>query len=67
MIYSHTIDFALFRCQGIDSIWYLGDSCAYPIQKTAFYAGLSATLAFLLVTVGAMAAYVLINKQRQTQ
>ncbi|KAG8006365.1 hypothetical protein GBF38_005635, partial [Nibea albiflora] len=58
---------ALCKCQNVQSTWYLSDDCSLPIHKTAFYAGLSATLACLLVTVGALTAYMLINKQKQTQ
>ncbi|TMS02115.1 hypothetical protein E3U43_007655 [Larimichthys crocea] len=58
---------ALCECQNVQSTWYLSDDCSLPIHKTAFYAGLSATLACLLVTVGVLTACMLINKQKQTQ
>ncbi|XP_047240868.1 mucin-3A [Girardinichthys multiradiatus] len=55
------------KCQNVDSIWYLGSNCDMPIHRTAFYAGLSVTLAVMLVTVGALAAYAVINKHKQTK
>ncbi|XP_045920927.1 mucin-3A [Micropterus dolomieu] len=55
------------ECQNVNSTWYLNDDCSLPIQRTAFYAGLSVTLVCLLVTVGALTAYVLINKNKQKQ
>ncbi|KAK9524454.1 hypothetical protein VZT92_016849 [Zoarces viviparus] len=54
------------HCQNLDSTWYLGDECSLPILRTAFYVGLSVTLACLLVTVGALTACVLFNKRKQT-
>ncbi|GAA6231001.1 mucin-2-like isoform X1 [Lates japonicus] len=57
----------LCECRAVNSTWYLGNDCRFPIQRTAFYAGLSVTLAFLLVTVGALTAHVLINNHKQTQ
>ncbi|XP_035530799.1 mucin-3A [Morone saxatilis] len=57
----------LCKCQNVNSTWYLSDDCSFPIQRTAFYAGLSVTLAFLLMSVGALTAYILINKHKQTQ
>ncbi|XP_078020627.1 uncharacterized protein LOC144459816 [Epinephelus lanceolatus] len=56
----------LCHCQNVDSTWYLGNDCSFPIQRTAFYVGLSLTLAWLLVTVGALTAYLLINKHKET-
>lgn len=56
-----------FRCRNVGATWYLGNDCRLPILMTAFYIGLSVTLACLMVTVGALTAYVLINKQKQTR
>ncbi|XP_071334215.1 mucin-12-like [Trachinotus anak] len=55
------------ECQNVDSTWYLGNDCRFPIQRTPFYAGLSVTLACLLVTVVALTTYMLMNKHKQTQ
>uniref|UniRef100_UPI0037E802A3 uncharacterized protein n=1 Tax=Semicossyphus pulcher TaxID=241346 RepID=UPI0037E802A3 len=60
---SNTVD--RVKCVDVSSTWYLSDDCSLPIQRTAFYAGLSVTLAFLLVLVGVMAAFILRNKQRE--
>ncbi|XP_044198376.1 mucin-3B-like [Thunnus albacares] len=57
----------LCECQNVNDTWYLGNDCRLPIQRTAFYVGLSVTLACLIVTVGALTAYVLINKHKQTR
>ncbi|KAJ3584862.1 hypothetical protein NHX12_013585 [Muraenolepis orangiensis] len=56
-----------FRCDAIDEKWYLGDDCNLPIVKVALYAGLSVTLGVLLLTVGALAAYLVVNKQKQNR
>ncbi|KAK0149386.1 Mucin-3B [Merluccius polli] len=61
----YTVIGPLCECQNIDATWYLGDDCSFPIHKIAFYAGLSATLAVLLLTAGALSAYLVVNKQRQ--
>ncbi|KAM4565252.1 mucin-3A isoform 2-T2 [Fundulus diaphanus] len=53
------------KCHNVDSIWYLGSDCDMPIHKTPFYAGLSVTLAVMLIIVGALAAYAVINKRKQ--
>ncbi|XP_035990392.1 mucin-3A isoform X4 [Fundulus heteroclitus] len=53
------------KCHNVDSIWYLGSDCDMPIHKTPFYAGLSVTLAAMLILVGALAAYAVINKRKQ--
>ncbi|XP_023279567.1 mucin-17-like [Seriola lalandi dorsalis] len=55
----------LCECQTLNSTWYLGNDCRFPIQRTPFYAGLSVTLICLLVTVVALTAYVLINKHKR--
>ncbi|XP_042258015.1 mucin-17-like [Thunnus maccoyii] len=55
----------LCRCPNVESTWYLSDDCSLPIQRTAFYAGLSVTFACLLVVVGVLTAFLLRNKQRQ--
>ncbi|CAL8327557.1 unnamed protein product [Lota lota] len=57
----------LCECQNIDATWYLGDDCSSPIQKVAFYAGLSATLVVLVLTVGSLTAYLVVNKRRQNR
>nr|XP_043878045.1 mucin-3B-like isoform X2 [Solea senegalensis] len=51
-------------CHSMISTWYLSNDCGLPIEKTAFYIGLGVTLACLLVTVGALTTYVLINKHK---
>ncbi|XP_032400394.1 mucin-12 [Etheostoma spectabile] len=56
----------LCQCQHVDSTWYLGNDCSYPIVRTAFYIGLSVTFACLLVSVGALTAYLMISKRKQT-
>ncbi|XP_068444220.1 mucin-12 [Clinocottus analis] len=55
----------LCQCHNIDATWYLYDDCSLPIHRTAFYAGLSVTLACLLLTMGVLTAFLLRNKQRQ--
>ncbi|AWO95827.1 putative cell wall protein DAN4-like [Scophthalmus maximus] len=57
----------LCECQTVNSTWYLGNDCRFPIHRTAFYVGLSVTLACLSVTVGALTTYVMINKHKQTR
>ncbi|KAM6894177.1 uncharacterized protein PEZ65_021853 [Lycodopsis pacificus] len=53
------------HCENMDSTWYLGDECSLPILRTAFYLGLIVTFACLLVTVGALTAFLLFNKRKQ--
>ncbi|XP_074480642.1 mucin-3A [Sebastes fasciatus] len=55
----------LCMCHNDDTTWYLNDDCSFPIHRIAFYAGLSGTLACLLVTVGVLTAFILRNKQRK--
>ncbi|XP_017282551.1 mucin-3A isoform X3 [Kryptolebias marmoratus] len=55
------------RCQNVDSNWYIGSDCSMPIQKTAFFAGLSVTLAVLFVMIGALMANTFISKHKQTK
>ncbi|XP_070711366.1 mucin-12-like [Pempheris klunzingeri] len=57
----------LCKCHNVNTTWYLGDDCSFPIKRTAFFAGLSVTLGCLLVTLGALTAYLLINKHKQTK
>ncbi|XP_028330940.1 mucin-17 isoform X2 [Gouania willdenowi] len=54
-------------CMCPGSTWYLGDDCNNPIHKQAFYIGLSVTLVCLLVTVGALTAYMLVYKRTRNQ
>ncbi|XP_017165789.1 mucin-12 [Poecilia reticulata] len=54
-------------CENVNSIWYLGEDCSWPIQKVPFYAGLSVTLAVLLVAVVTLVAYAVVNKQKHTK
>ncbi|XP_037537321.1 uncharacterized protein LOC119414295 [Nematolebias whitei] len=53
------------ECQNVNSTWYLGHDCHLPIQKTAFFAGLSVTLAVFIVMIGALTANTFINKHNQ--
>ncbi|XP_028419521.1 uncharacterized protein LOC114545453 [Perca flavescens] len=55
----------LCKCHNVAETWYLNEDCSLPIQRTAFYAGLSGTLACLLVIVGVLTAFLLRNKRRQ--
>ncbi|XP_031145836.1 uncharacterized protein LOC116043367 [Sander lucioperca] len=55
----------LCKCHNVAETWYLNEDCSLPIQRTAFYAGLSGTLACLLVIVGVLAAFLLRNQRRQ--
>ncbi|XP_014841576.1 PREDICTED: mucin-12 [Poecilia mexicana] len=54
-------------CDKVNDNWYLGDNCNLPIQKVPFYAGLSVTLAALLVAVVTLVAYAVVNKRKHTQ
>ncbi|XP_056298877.1 mucin-3A [Pseudoliparis swirei] len=54
------------HCQHVNDTWYLGEDCQFPIVKTAFYVGLSITFACLLAAVGALTAFLLFNKHKQT-
>ncbi|XP_077355255.1 mucin-3A [Festucalex cinctus] len=56
---------AVCLCKDLSTTWYLGKHCSNPIQTTAFYAGLSVTLACLLATVAGLTAYMIINKKEQ--
>ncbi|TDG99929.1 hypothetical protein EPR50_G00199600 [Perca flavescens] len=56
----------LCQCLNVDSTWYLGNDCSYPIVRTAFYIGLSVTLACLLVSLGVLTAYLVINKRKES-
>ncbi|XP_013877157.1 mucin-17, partial [Austrofundulus limnaeus] len=55
------------ECQHLNTTWYLGSDCDLPIQKTAFYAGLSVTLACLLVMIIALIVNTFVNKNKQTK
>ncbi|XP_061565771.1 mucin-3A-like [Cololabis saira] len=55
------------KCHDEDSFWYSGDDCSLPIHKMGLYAGLSVTLGLLLVTVGSLTAYTLVNRREQSQ
>ncbi|KAI4808799.1 hypothetical protein KUCAC02_000843 [Chaenocephalus aceratus] len=52
-------------CHCPDSTWYLGDDCSLPISKTGFYIGISLTLCFLLLSVGGLSLFLLLNKRKQ--
>ncbi|XP_016535007.1 mucin-12-like [Poecilia formosa] len=54
-------------CDKVNDNWYLGENCNLPIQKVPFYAGLSVTLAALLVAVVTLVAYAVVNKRKHTQ
>ncbi|KAL0970002.1 hypothetical protein UPYG_G00235800 [Umbra pygmaea] len=51
-------------CTHTESTWYLGSVCNYPINKTGFYAGIGVTAGFVLVIVGVLTAFLLVNKQK---
>ncbi|XP_027893135.1 mucin-12-like [Xiphophorus couchianus] len=54
-------------CRNVNDTWYLGEDCNFPIQKVAFYAGLSVTLAVLLVAVVTLVAYAVVSKHKHTK
>ncbi|KAK5848660.1 hypothetical protein PBY51_006254 [Eleginops maclovinus] len=56
---------ALCHCINQDSTWYLGDDCSLPISRTGFYIGISLTLGFLLLSVGGLTVFLLLNKRKQ--
>ncbi|KAL3046685.1 hypothetical protein OYC64_004635 [Pagothenia borchgrevinki] len=56
---------ALCHCPKEDSTWYLGDDCSLPIWRTGFYIGISVTLCFLLLSVGGLSLFLLLNKRKQ--
>ncbi|CAJ1086475.1 mucin-2-like%2C partial [Xyrichtys novacula] len=56
---------AVCECVDVTSTWYLGDDCSMPIYRTPLIAGLSVTLAVLLVLIGVMTAFVLRNRHMQ--
>nr|XP_033507683.1 mucin-3A [Epinephelus lanceolatus] len=57
----------LCECLNVEETWYLNDDCSLPIHRTPFYAGISVTLACLLLIVGVLTAFLLRNKQRQSK
>ncbi|KAI9522258.1 hypothetical protein NQZ68_038134 [Dissostichus eleginoides] len=56
---------ALCHCPNQYSTWYLGDDCSLPISRTGFYIGISLTLCVLLLSVGGLSLFLLLNKRKQ--
>ncbi|XP_029311049.1 mucin-17-like [Cottoperca gobio] len=55
----------LCHCQHVESTWYLGDDCNFPIHKIPFFIGLSLTLCCLLLTVIGLTLGLLVTRHKQ--